>query len=947
MQIECDHCSHIIRYDDSIPKFCSECGAALNRSSDATRNDETMAAPLQSVAAADPEATRARGTTAGVSTQQPQPDHRPPENVGPYQVKRKLGQGGMGTVYEAVHAESGRRVALKLLSPEVRGTDEMVQRFRRESQIAASINHPRSTFVYEAGQHEGQLYITMELMGGGTLKDVVDEEGPLPVGRAVDYVLDMIDGLLVAHNAGIVHRDLKPSNSFVDSDGRIKVGDFGLAKSFLGDSSLTQTGTFMGTPQFAAPEQIRNSEIDERTDIYALGGTLFYLLCGRAPFSGNPAQVISSIASETPPKVSQFVKNVPRPLTKLIAQSLEKNPDRRPFNLNMLRDGLLPYSTRGAMAADPGRRVAAFFLDLLLITFGGGVLVAFLSPVLLSVLNLFGMTANPQLPGVAIMVPLTILYFAICESTWSRTIGKWIFGMRVVNEQSQTPTFAAALVRSLLLPGLMIAVSQIVVYMLIDPTAVKDMRDVMVMTFESQALGLLGWIPLLILISTGRRENGYRCLHGMLSGTRVVRLAPDLESNLLDEFAITVPERSNVNQQLGPFEVAGLFEQQPDGQQTLLGRDQELDRLVWLFDGFPEQPLSDSRRNLTRPSRLRVIRQAKSPDSNWWYATESVPGIRLADVFADSRCQWQAVCPLIRDVACELSSASDQRSIPADLSTDHVWLDHTGRVRVLDHPLVRAKTAPSQTAQVNGDGGEVETGEAETGRNHSRAVDTLSELFDRYMQKQEHPVSVMQIRQQIQRRRSEPDVFSWLVGRLNQSIEKPTSWNWIDRIGMFAISLGLEFAVLTAVIFLTSFLVMSISGGTLLQTAIPSVAGLLVVAGYGYFFNGGPVMQLVGLSLRRNRDRTQASRLRSMCRSLVAWSPWVLLMSALIFVMFNQLNNDPKTLNVTPENSDITVPVLLFSLVPTTLIIAGCAMAIFNPPRGLPDFLVGTRLMRK
>ena len=383
------------------------------------------------------------------------------QTVGPYRLVRKLGQGGMGTVYEAQHGETGRSVALKLLSPEVRGTEEMVMRFQRESQIAASINHPRSTFVFESGDHDGQLYITMELMGGGTLKDVVAKEGPLPLNQAVDYVLDIIDGLLVAHNAGIVHRDLKPSNSFVDHDGRIKVGDFGLAKSFLGDSSLTQTGTFMGTPQYAAPEQIRNADVDERTDIYALGGTLFYLLTGRAPFVGNPAQVISSIASDIPPRISTIIKGVPRPVEKLIAQALEKDPDRRPFNLNVVRDALLPFSTRGALAADPGRRMGAFFADMLIVALTGITMITFASPILMFLFGAFDVIVNPAILGASIYVPWGIFYFAFAEWRFGRTLGKWLFGMRVINDDSQlSPSASQSLLRAIFVPGIMLSISQ-------------------------------------------------------------------------------------------------------------------------------------------------------------------------------------------------------------------------------------------------------------------------------------------------------------------------------------------------------------------------------------------------------------------------------------------------------------------------------------------------------
>ena len=289
MQISCKQCNSSLTIPDgSTPKFCSECGAQLV-SGDQEEGDQTV---QQARAAAEMNTVThlpASRLSSPVGSGGGEIQH---SEIGPYRLVRQLGQGGMGTVYEAVHNQTGQSVALKLLMPSLRGTDDSIHRFRRESQIAASLNHPRSTFVYEAGKHKEQFYITMELMDGGTLKDVVSAQGPLEVGRAVDYILDIIDGLKVAHAAGIVHRDLKPSNCFLDRDGRVKVGDFGLAKSFLGDSQLTQTGTFMGTPQYAAPEQLRSVDVDDRVDIYAVGATLFYLLAGKPCFRGNPAQVI-------------------------------------------------------------------------------------------------------------------------------------------------------------------------------------------------------------------------------------------------------------------------------------------------------------------------------------------------------------------------------------------------------------------------------------------------------------------------------------------------------------------------------------------------------------------------------------------------------------------------------------------------------------------------------
>ena len=202
---------------------------------------------------------------------------------GEYQVLRALGSGGMGTVYEAEHQPSGRRVALKTLNEKF-ATADARRRFMREGQLAASINHPRVVFVFGSDEVEGVPTIIMELVPGGTLRDRVEGHGPLPAAEAVDAILNVIEGLEAAHLAGILHRDVKPSNCFVDADGGVKIGDFGLSISAKSDEThLTAPGRVLGTPAFCSPEQLSGHEVDERSDIYSVGATLYYLLTGRPP----------------------------------------------------------------------------------------------------------------------------------------------------------------------------------------------------------------------------------------------------------------------------------------------------------------------------------------------------------------------------------------------------------------------------------------------------------------------------------------------------------------------------------------------------------------------------------------------------------------------------------------------------------------------------------------
>jgi serine/threonine protein kinase len=183
------------------------------------------------------------------------------QSWGPYRIGRLLGRGGMGEVHEAEHVDSGRRIALKVLQERLQDADERA-RFLREGQLAASISHPHTVYIFGSEEIAGVPVISMELLPGGTLKDRVAAEGPLPPAVGVSAVLDIIGGLDAAQAAGILHRDIKPSNCFVDSDGSVKVGDFG-CRSRPGARRSQQLATgFEGTPQFAAPEQLRGEPLD-------------------------------------------------------------------------------------------------------------------------------------------------------------------------------------------------------------------------------------------------------------------------------------------------------------------------------------------------------------------------------------------------------------------------------------------------------------------------------------------------------------------------------------------------------------------------------------------------------------------------------------------------------------------------------------------------------------
>ncbi|MFO0843778.1 MAG: serine/threonine-protein kinase [Gemmataceae bacterium] len=378
MRLDCPQCGTALEFSRVAPRFCSHCGSPLGsevQTLPPRRPSEATTLP-GGKAPADPQATLAYGAPRRLG--------RHPEAVGRYRLLRTLGGGGMGTVFEAEEEVTARRVALKLIRPEFADSHDAVERFRREGRLASALFHPRCVFVLAADEEAGQPYIVMELMPGKNLGDLVAERGPLPVEEAVTKILDVVEGLQEAHRLGVVHRDVKPSNCFLDEDGRVKVGDFGLAKSLVGPEQLTRSGSFLGTVLFASPEQIRNEPVDPQTDVYSVCATLYYLLTGRAPFQDDdPTAALARAVSDPPPSMRKYRKDVPRTLDEVVLRGLAKSRRARWQDLEELRLALLPFLGGPAVVPEVGWRVTAFLLDLLLILPLGlalGKLVAVLAP---------------------------------------------------------------------------------------------------------------------------------------------------------------------------------------------------------------------------------------------------------------------------------------------------------------------------------------------------------------------------------------------------------------------------------------------------------------------------------------------------------------------------------------------------------------------------------------
>src|ERR1700746_2207175 len=221
-----------------------------------------------------------------------------------YVIERKLGSGGVGGVYLAEDQELGRRVALKMLNDRHARDDQFVERFRREAQSAAGLNHPNIVSIFDRGYAEGTYYIAMEYLEGRTLKELLVRNGPTPIPIAIDYARQILGALAFAHRNGIVHRDIKPHNIVVGGDGRLKVTDFGIARS--GTSQMTEVGSIVGTAQYLSPEQARGAAVDPRSDLYSLGVVLYEMLTGKVPFTGEtPVEIAMKHLSQVPTPPSE------------------------------------------------------------------------------------------------------------------------------------------------------------------------------------------------------------------------------------------------------------------------------------------------------------------------------------------------------------------------------------------------------------------------------------------------------------------------------------------------------------------------------------------------------------------------------------------------------------------------------------------------------------------
>jgi hypothetical protein len=677
-----------------MPRFCSYCGGAL--SSTSTPEFDT---PTGSISHSWDGSTLSPPEAAA-----PIRHHEVGQQVGGYRLTRKIGAGAMGSVYEAEHPGSNQRVAIKLIAPEIAMSRTAVERFRLEGKLASTIAHPRCVFVLAADEDMGQQYIVMELMPGATLSTHVAERGPLSPQEAIRKILDVIDGLNEAHRLGVIHRDVKPSNCFIDERGRVKVGDFGLAKSVEGEGELTLTGTFVGTVLFASPEQIKRLPLDAQSDVYSVCATLYYLLTGKPPFHGGDAlSSATRIVTESAPSMRTLRPDLPAGLDRVVLKGLDRDKGKRWADLESLREALIRFLPGQHSFGGLGSRFVAHLVDWLV----RSALIVPIAWTLAIEIRVADSTSSyatvARYFGFDLLMSFGIwcAYYAIPEGIWGISLGKWLMRLRVNLVDGVEPPGISRSLRRTLASFATIHLGQIaaIVVLLVGMCSVDaskpfaSARWIRASIIFIEPIGYLAGIAL--MCCTMRTRNGYRGLHEFASGTRVLELPPrkrrrrrfaDIPFNLKMFRPEGLPEH------LGRFEVLGAVRWH-ENDRSLVGLDPSLNRQVWITmrKRANEDP-DRHRQEITRPTRIRWL--AAGHEEGWsWDAYLAPGGVPLPSIIAqEGRLPWVDAEPILAQLADELTAACDDESVPEILSPYQVWIDEGGRMQLLGTPLIGDET---------------------------------------------------------------------------------------------------------------------------------------------------------------------------------------------------------------------------------------------------------------
>ncbi len=797
--------------------------------------------------------TRTASPNAGTSPPSRSSRHlkglpQPGEQFGHYQMTRLLGQGGMGVVYEAEDLESGRRVALKILIDTLDSVEARA-RFLREGQLAASINHPNSVYVFGTAEIAGTPVIAMELMAGGTLRDRVERDGPLPPAAAVDDLLQVIAGLEAAARVGLLHRDVKPSNCFIDSEGTVKIGDFGLSidTSVRAEMDSLAAGSLFGTPAFSSPEQLRGDTLSVRSDIYAVGVTLYYLLTGRTPFEGSDlARLLPLVLENRPESPAKWRAGIPAGLCRVVLRCLEKEAGERFGDYAALRAALLPYASTANSPATLGTRFVAGCIDVLML--GSFAFVA----------SRFALAPDWRSTGVFYVV--LVSYFAMLEGIGGASLGKAVFGLRVVRANGKPPGFLRVLWRSVAFVGLVLFCTDLI-YILFFGSTENNRSPLDGLLSLTIIFGLLA-----LVFSTARKRNGFAGLHELLSKTRVVfkpahRTRPRLTSRME-----TVPGAEAASK-IGPYHLLATLGE-AGGASFQLGYDSRLLRKVWIRQLPPGAPVVAAElRNLARPTRLRWLNGKRSA-TEAWDAYEATPGRPFPDLLSRKQ-DWASVRFWLFDLTGELATADREGSSPATLGFGQIWITDEGNAKLLDFAAPGTFANPRQEAA------------PPTPREFLHQL-ALSALEGRVLDAAEAGNAAPTVPIALHARSfvaslQEGPVDTETAARLEPLLGKTTVISRARRLGLLACAVGFPLGL--------TLIAVVMNPGHKVGLLRERLGPLLLAWAYGGYvviapgllaallFRGGALLRAFGVAIVR-RDGKPASRLRVLWRNFLAFLPF-------------------------------------------------------------------------
>lgn len=860
-----------------------------------------------------------------------------------FRLLRCLGEGGMGVVWEAEELASGRHVALKMLKGTLRWNESSIARLLKEGQLAGSISHPRCAYVFEVSFHRSQPFLVMEYLPGNTLRELAHDD-QLTHAKAVDYILDVLEGIEAAHEVGLYHRDIKPSNCFIDSIGRVKVGDFGLAR--LLDEDLERLGQFQGTPAFAAPEQILGAGITEKTDQYGIAATLYYLLTAQLPFQGRLNVVKEKVLYQPPIPVSTLKPSIPPELARIVARGLSKDPGKRFSSLNAMRQSLLPFShkqTTLANVGNVGKRMIAFALDQMIIFLLVHLIVMLPNIMILLTVHsthLREMSVDEfsqVLPGFQSTATMAFVivqyaYFVGLEGFWGAGLGKRWLGLRVVAHDAGTPGLLRASLRALILPSSfgLVFLDPFVAFGSSTPSTLQpNVREVY---FQPLLYAQIHNVLLLICVSSIRPSNGLRGLHELFSQTRTVCLPRRTTSKIEP---VRWPSFHPVGEACvwGPYQPVRKIAER---NQILLWEafDSVLKRPAWIVER-KGSPHVYSHFHSDRTTRPRWLQGGEINDVRW-DAYEVIPGVPFClTALTTFYHSWDVACIMLCKLVSELLESEREGTTPRDLSASQIIVQPSGHLTLVDFPVDPADHAASDFPVFSSDRRAVEFVWWMTSLVGERKV--WPPQYSQFVDALAHSMASNSI---------SGDVLAEAKEHLSQNAERTTMLQWNDRFCLLCSTLFVETIGFSLLIGTSGFLVSQFCPNAwwafclhlTLSLSLPMIQPLL--------FQRSLVANLLGIIVARV-DGVAAGRLRVAIRDFLAWLPYTLSTALVAWTVGLMLKSGGHL-----ETDSSTVTLLLLStglivLLSLTFFLINFILVFVTPGRSIQDRIAATCLFMR